>query len=96
MKTKLNPEDFTDESACKGLTYTELETLNVLSFLYDLDKQSLISLLLSIVADANVYQNGFTQYELIEYLSNWNINNEFFNNLLDINKRMGWDDSFNF
>lgn len=68
MKTKLNPEDFTDESACKGLTYTELETLDVLSFLYDLDKQSLISLLLSIVADAN------NQYELIEYLSNWNIN----------------------
>lgn len=88
MKTKLNPEDFTDESACKGLIYTELETLDVLSFLYDLDKQSLISLLLSIVADAN-NQYGFNQYELIEYLSNWNINNEFFNNLLDINKRMG-------
>lgn len=88
MKTKLNPEDFTDESACKGLTYTELETLDVLSFLYDLDKQSLISLLLSIVADAN-NQYGFNQYKLIEYLELWNINNEFFNNLLDINKRMG-------
>jgi hypothetical protein len=70
MKTKLNPEDFTDESACKGLIYTELETLDVLSFLYDLDKQDIISLLLSVVANAD------NQYELIDYLVNWNINNE--------------------
>ena len=70
MLNKLNPEDFTDESACKGLTYTELETLNVFDFLYNLDKQDLIILLLSVVADAD------NQYELIEYLVNWNKNNE--------------------
>ena len=68
---KLNPEDFTDESAENlNLTYTELETLNIFDFLYDLDKQDIISLLLSILAEAN------NQYELIDYLVNWNINNE--------------------
>jgi hypothetical protein len=66
---KLNPEDFTDESA-ENLTYTELETLNIFDFLYNLDKQDIISLLLSILADAN------NQYELVEYLVNWNKDNE--------------------
>lgn len=66
---KLNPEDFTDESA-ENLTYKELKALNIFDFLYDLDKQDIISLLLSILAIAN------NQYELIEYLVNWNINNE--------------------
>lgn len=66
---KLNPEDFTDESS-KNLTYTELETLNVFDFLYNLDKQYIISLLLSILADAD------NQYELVEYLVNWSKNNE--------------------
>ena len=66
---KLNPEDFTDESA-KNLTYTELEMLNIFDFIYDLDKQDIISLLLSILADAD------NQYELIEYLVNWNKDNE--------------------
>lgn len=66
---KVNPEDFTDSSA-ENLTYTELEMLNIFDFLYDLDKQDIISLLLSILADAD------NQYELVEYLVNWNKNNE--------------------
>lgn len=66
---KLNLEDFTDKSA-ENLTYTELEALNIFDFIYDLDKQDIISLLLSILADAD------NQYELIEYLVNWNKDNE--------------------
>jgi hypothetical protein len=62
---KLNPEEFTDESA-ERLTYTEVEELNSLNFLYDIDPKDVINLLLSIVADAD------NQDELIEYLVNWN------------------------
>ena len=62
---KLNPEEFTDESA-ERLTYTEVEELNSLNFLYDIDQKDVINLLLSIVADAD------NQNELIEYLVNWN------------------------
>ena len=62
---KLNPEEFTDESA-ERLTYTEVEELNSLNFLYDIDQKDVINLLLSIVADAD------NQDELIEYLVNWN------------------------
>ena len=62
---KLNPEEFTDESA-ERLTYTEVEELNSLNFLYDIDPKDVINLLLSIVADAD------NQNELIEYLVNWN------------------------
>ena len=62
---KLNLEEFTDESA-ERLTYTEVEELNSLNFLYDIDPKDVINLLLSIVADAD------NQNELIEYLVNWN------------------------
>ena len=62
---KLNPEEFTDESA-ERLTYIEVEELNSLNFLYDIDPKDVINLLLSIVADAD------NQNELIEYLVNWN------------------------
>ena len=62
---KLNPEEFTDKSA-ERLTYTEVEELNSLNFLYDIDPKDVINLLLSIVADAD------NQNELIEYLVNWN------------------------
>ena len=73
---QLNSENFTDKSACKAsyllkeaaerLTYTEVEELNSLNFLYDIDQKDVINLLLSIVADAD------NQNELIEYLVNWN------------------------
>ena len=62
---KLNPEEFTDESA-ERLTYTEVEELNSLNFLYDIDQKDVINLLFSIIADAD------NQDELIEYLVNWN------------------------
>ena len=73
---QLNSENFTDKSAFKAsyllkeaaerLTYTEVEELNSLNFLYDIDQKDVINLLLSIVADAD------NQDELIEYLVNWN------------------------
>ena len=62
---KLNPEEFTDESA-ERLTYIEVEELNSLNFLYDIDQKDVINLLFSIIADAD------NQDELIEYLVNWN------------------------
>ena len=62
---KLNPEEFTDESA-ERLTYIEVEELNSLNFLYDIDQKDVINLLFSIIADAD------NQNELIEYLVNWN------------------------
>ena len=62
MRTKLNPEDFTDESS-EMTTYDDL--LAALAWLNKVPKENLVYLIVNIVSDAD------NKEELLEYIANY-------------------------
>ena len=62
MRTKLNPEDFTDESS-EMTTYDDL--LAALDWLNKVPKENLVYLIVNIVSDAD------NKEELLEYIANY-------------------------